>query len=293
MMSGVGLRDIGWMLRQTFLEWNRDRAQRMGAAVAFYALLSLAPLLIVLVALVATILGTKAAEGQLALEAQDLIGLEQARALQAMVRNADEPGIGFAATLLSAVTLFLSASSVAAEIQDALNTIWQVPGPRRTLLNSVFYLIGERFYALGMVLGAGFLLLLSVSLSASIAAIGKFFHFWLPYPEAVLESAESLVSFAVVTLILAAFYKILPDLPLHWSDVIAGAVLTSLLFTLGKQPLAFYLGKVSFGSAYGAAGSLVVILVWVYYSAQLFFLGAEFTKVYTRRLGSLKPAAAP
>jgi membrane protein len=292
-MPGCRLRDIGWMFRQTFLEWNQDRAQRMGAAVAFYALLSLAPLLIFLVALAATILGNEAAEGQLALEAQDLIGIEEARALQAMVLNADKPGIGFAATLLSAVTLFFSASSVAAEIQDALNTIWQVSGPRRTLLHSVFYLIGERFYALGMVLGAGFLLLLSVSLSASIAAIGKFFHFWLPYPEAVLESVESLVSFAVITFILAVFYKILPDLRLQWSDVIAGAVLTSLLFTLGKQPLAYYLGKVSFGSTYGAAGSLVVILVWVYYSAQLFFLGAEFTKVYTRRLGSLKHAANP
>ena len=291
MLAGVRLRDIRWLLRQTFLEWNRDRAQRMGASVAFYALLSLAPLLIFLVALAATILGTKAAEGQLALEAQDLIGLEEARALQALVLNADKPGIGFAATLLSAVTLFISASSVAVEIQDALNTIWHVPGPCRTLLSSVFYVIGERFYALGMVLVAGCLLLISVSLSTSIAAIGKFVHFWLPYSEAVLESAESLVSFAVTTIILAAFYKILPDLHLQWSDVMAGAVLASLLFTLGKQPLAFYLGKVSFASAYGAAGSLVVILVWAYYSAQLFFLGAEFTKVYTRRLGSLKHAA--
>jgi membrane protein len=143
-------------------------------------------------------------------------------------------------------------------------------------------------YALTIVVAAGFLLLLSVSLSTWIAAVGKFFGYLLPYPEGILRFGEILVSFVVMTVLLAAIYKILPQIRLAWTDVIIGACVTSILLMLGKQPLAFYLGKVSIGSTYGAAGSLVVVLVWVYYSAQVFFLGAEFNKVYTSRLGSLK-----
>ena len=285
---GMSLRNIGGMLGETCLEWNRDRAQRMGASVAFYALLSLAPLLIILVTLAAVVLGPQAAEGQLAYEVEHLIGFEAAKTLQAVVADAVRPGVGFAATLISTIALILGASSVAVELQDTLNTIWCVPGPRRTFLGFIAYTIRDRLYALAIVVAAGFLLLLSLSLSTWIAAVGKFFGYLLPYPEGMLRFGEILVSFVVMTVLLAAIYKILPQVPLTWTDVIIGAGLTSLLLTLGKQPVAFYLGKVSIGSTYGAAGSLVVVLVWVYYSAQLFFLGAEFNKVYTRRLGSLK-----
>jgi membrane protein len=285
---GVSLENLGGMLRETFLEWNRDRAQRMGASIAFYTLLSLAPLLIILVTLAAVIIGPEAAEGQLAYEAEHLIGFEAAKTLQSVVADAVRPGVGFAATLLSAITLILGASSVAVELQDTLNTIWRVPGPSRTFLGFIAYTVRDRLYALAIVVAAGILLLLSVSLSTWIAAVGKFFGYLLPYPEGVLRFGEILVSFIIMTVLLAAIYKVLPEVPLAWTDVILGACLTSLLLTLGKQPLAFYLGKVSIGSTYGAAGSLVVILVWVYYSAQLFFLGAEFNKVYTHRLGSLK-----
>jgi membrane protein len=284
----VLLRNIGGLLRETFLEWNQDRAQRMGASVAFYSLLSLAPLLIILVSLAAVILGSQAAEGQLAYEIEHLIGFEAAKALQAVVADAVRPGVGFAATLISTITLILGASSVAVELQDTLNTIWRVPGPRRTFLGCIAYTIRDRLYALAIVVVAGFLLLLSVSLSTWIAAVGKFFRYLLPYPESVLRFGEFLTSFLVLTILLAAIYKILPEVRLAWSDVIVGAGLTSLLLAIGKQPVAFYLGKVSIGSTYGAAGSLVVVLIWVYYSAQLFFLGAEFNKVYSRRLGSLR-----
>jgi membrane protein len=260
----------------------------MGASIAFYTLLSLAPLLIILVTLAAVIIGPEAAEGQLAYEAEHLIGFEAAKTLQSVVADAVRPGVGFAATLLSAITLILGASSVAVELQDTLNTIWRVPGPSRTFLGFIAYTVRDRLYALAIVVAAGILLLLSVSLSTWIAAVGKFFGYLLPYPEGVLRFGEILVSFIIMTVLLAAIYKVLPEVPLAWTDVILGACLTSLLLTLGKQPLAFYLGKVSIGSTYGAAGSLVVILVWVYYSAQLFFLGAEFNKVYTHRLGSLK-----
>ena len=284
---GMSLRNIGGMLGETCFEWNRDRAQRMGASVAFYALLSLAPLLIILVTLAAVILGPQAAEGQLAYEVEHLIGFEAAKTLQAIVADAVRPAVGFAATLISTIALILGASSVAVELQDTLNTIWRVPGPRRTFLASIAYTIRDRLYALAIVVAAGFLLLLSVSFSTWIAAIGKFFGYLLPYPEGMLRFGEILVSFVVMTVLLATIYKILPQVPLTWTDVIIGACLTSFFITLGKQPLTFYLGKVSIGSTYGAAGSLVVVVVWVYYSAQLFFLGAEFNKVYTRRLGSL------
>jgi membrane protein len=260
----------------------------MGASVAFYSLLSLAPLLIILVTFAAAILGPEAAEGQLAYEIEHLIGFEAAKALQAVVADAVRPGVGFAATLISTITLILVASSVAVELQDTLNTIWRVPGPRRTFLGCIAYTIRDRLYALAIVVVAGFLLLLSVSLSTWIAAVGKFFRYLLPYPESVLRFGEFLTSFLVLTILLAAIYKILPEVRLAWSDVIVGAGLTSLLLAIGKQPVAFYLGKVSIGSTYGAAGSLVVVLIWVYYSAQLFFLGAEFNKVYSRRLGSLR-----
>ncbi len=285
-LSSLTLRGIVSIIQETLIEWNKDRAQRLGASVAFYTLLSLSPLLVVLVALAAMVFGKEAAQGQLALEVQHLIGVEEAEALQTIIQRADKPAVGLVATLVSGITLMISASSVAAELQDALNTIWRVTGPPRTIFRSIISLVKERFYSLAIVLGGGLLLLISVGFSTWIVAIGTFFHSFLPYPEAVLHFAEFVVSFTVIALVLAAIYKILPDVPLAWTDVIVGAGVSSLLLTIGKQLIAFYLGKVSFGSTYGAAGSLVVVLVWVYYSAQLFFLGAEFTKVYTRRVGS-------
>ena len=276
------------MLEETWREWNRDRAQRMGASIAFYAVLSLAPLLVILVTLAALIWGPRAAEGRLAYEAQNLIGFEAAKTLQAIVADAVRPGVGSLATLVSAISLVVGASSVAVELQDTLNTIWSVAAPRRSFLGFIGYTIRDRLYAVAFVVGGGFLLLLSVGLSTWIAAVGKFFGYLLPCPEGILHLSEMLVSFVVVTVLLAVIYKVLPDVRLAWRDVIIGASLTSLLLTLGKQPLAFYLGKISIGSTYGAAGSLAVLLVWVYYSAQLFFLGAEFSKVYTHRMGSLR-----
>ena len=194
-------------------------ASRLEASVAFYALLSLAPLLIILVTLAAVILGLQAAEGPLAYQAEHLIGFEAAKTLQAIVADAVRPGVGFAAMLISAITLILGASSVAVELQDTLNTIWRVPGPRRTFLGFIAYTIGDRLYALAFVVAAGFLLLLSVGLSTWIAAVGKFFRYLLPYPEGMLRFGEILVSFVVMTVLLAAIHKILTQVPLAWTDV--------------------------------------------------------------------------
>ena len=290
-MPRVPLSEWIYMIREAGNAWLEDQAQRLGASLAFYTLLSLAPLLVITVALTGLVFGREAANGQLAWQIQNLVGLDEARGLQALVQSAQRPTVGLFATMLSLATLAFSASSAAADLQDALNTIWHVSSPpARALFASLVDFARSRFYLLVLVLGGGVVLLASVAFSTWIAALGKFFHPF-PIPEAILHAGVFLLSFLVITLIFAVIYKILPDVRLAWSDVIVGACVSSLLFTAGKQLIALYLGKVGVGSAYGAAGSLVVVLIWVYYSAQLFFLGAEFTKIYARTRGSHRPAS--
>jgi len=203
------------------------------------------------------------------------------------VQDANKPASGAIATILSFLTLFFAASSVVMELQDALNTIWHVPSVSATGFSASFRsFLKERFFAFALVLGAGILLLGSLIWSTWIALIGKLFGSYLPMPEFLLHLGNFAVSLLAVTIVFAAIYKIVPRVNLAWSDVLIGAAVTALVFTIGKQLIALYLGKESFGSTYGAAGSLVVLLVWIYYSAQLFFVGAEFTKLYTKRFGS-------
>jgi membrane protein len=283
LFAGLQRQEIVAVLKETLSEWSSDKAPRLGASLAFYTPLSLAPLLVVIVAVAAFAYGQQAAQGQLVCEIQDLVGPDRARAIQALIQNAYKPGTGLIATVLGLLTLMLGASSVVAELQDALNTVWHVPPSRNTTgLSGFIHLVKERCYSFGLVLGVGFLLLASLVLNAWLAAMGRFFGSFLPTPEFILQVGAFLVSFLVITLLFAAIYKFLPEVPLTWSDVIVGASVTSFLFTIGKQLIGIYLGKTTLGSTYGAAGSLVLVLVWVYYSAQLFFLGAEFTNVYTK-----------
>jgi len=285
--SYLRLKELLGVFKETVSEWVNDKAPRLGASLAFYTLLSLAPLLIVIVAVAALVYGQEAARVQLVWQIQGLVGPDGARAIQGLVQGAYKPGTGVIATLLGFLTLAFGASSVVVELRDALNTIWHVPFDRsNTGLSNIFRLVKHRFYSFAMILGVGFLLLVSLVLNAWIAAMGKFFASALPTPESLLHVATFLISFLVITFLFAAIYKMLPDVRLQWSDVAVGASVTSLLFAIGKQLIGLYLGKTSFGSTYGAAGSLVIVLVWVYYSAQLFFLGAEFTKVYTKTFGS-------
>jgi membrane protein len=281
------LKDIAGLLRQAASDWSDDNALRLSASFAFYTLLSLAPLLVLIVAVAALAFGRKAAEGQLAWEIQGIVGIDQARAVETVIRSALKPEGNVIATLFSVLTLALGATSVVVELQDALNFIWHVPtDPGKTKLAGIASLVKQRFYSLVMVLAVGFLLLVSLVISAWIAAMGESFGAKLPIPESGLHAISFLISFLVITFLFAAIYKIMPDVVLKWSDVLVGASFTSLLFTAGKQLIGLYLGKAAIGSSYGAAGSLVIVLVWVYYSAQLFFFGAEFTKVYTRKYGS-------
>ncbi len=275
------------LFKEALEEWSNDNGQRLGASLAFYTVLSLAPMLVVVIAMAAVVFGKEAVRGQLAWQVQNLTGHNAAQAVQALIQGAQKPATGIIATILSILTALFGSSSVVIELHDALNTVWHVPSAvNGTLLASFRGFMRARFFSFALVLGGGLLLLASLLWSAWIALVGKFFGSILPVSEFLLHLANFILSFLFITIVFAAIYKIVPNVRLTWRDVLVGACVTSLVFTLGKQLIALYLGKVSFGSTYGAAGSLVMLLVWVYYSAQLFFLGAEFTKVYTRRRGS-------
>lgn len=282
------LKEIGDLLRDTVTAWVDDKSPRLGASLAFYTALSLAPLLVVVLAVAGLAYGKQAAEGQLVWQIRDLVGVEGAKAIESVIKGAQTPSTSAIATILGLLTLFFGASSVVVELKDALNTIWHVPvDPGSTGIAGMFRLLKQRFYSFAMILGVGFLLLVSLVVNAWFAAMGRFFQAALPFPEYALHILSFLISFLVITVLFAMIYKIFPDVHLEWSDVIIGAGVTSLLFTLGKVLLGVYLGKSNIGSAYGAAGSMVIVLVWVYYSSQVFFMGAEFTKVYTMQFGSM------
>ena len=282
------------VLTETLSEWSKDNVPRLGASLAFYTLLSLAPILVIVITVAAFVYGEQAAQGQLVWEIQDLVGPDRAVAIQSLIQSAYKPGTGLIATLFGPVTLALAASSVLVELRAALNSIWHVASDESvTGFAGIIRMVKERCYSVGLVLVTGFLLLVSLVLNAWIATMGKFFRWFLPAPEFILQAEAFLVSFFVITVLFAGIYKTLPDVPLKWSDVFVGASVTSFLFTIGKQIIALYLGKTSFASTFGAAGSLVMVLVWVYYSAQLFFLGAEFTKVYARTRRAAQSNGAP
>jgi membrane protein len=269
------------LLRDTVRDWYGDRAQRLGAALAFYTLFALAPGLVILIPLTGVFLGPQAARGHIVERIGFLIGRSGAEAIEVMIVSAGESGAGL--TIVAVVTLVFGLWWVFGELQDALNTIWGVtPRPGRRFL----VILRERFWSFALVVGVGFLLIASLAVSAWLAALGGFFAHLLPAPAAVLEAVDFVISFCLVTFLFGMIFKLLPDVYVAWRDVWLGAALTSLLFSLGKIVIGLYLVRTTIGSAYGAAGSLVVLLVWIYYSAQILFFGAEFTKVWARRHGT-------
>ncbi|MEX2146898.1 MAG: YihY/virulence factor BrkB family protein [Candidatus Rokuibacteriota bacterium] len=270
------------LITATFSDWYDDRAQRMGAALAYYTVFALAPGVLLIVAVAGLGFGRDIAQEQFVEQLGYVLGAEGARAIDAMIVSARRQAVGTTAALLAAGTLLFGLWGVFGELQDALNTIWGVaPKPGRGILQ----MVKDRFLSFAMVTGIGFLLLVSLAVSAWLAAVGKFFSYLLPAPEMVLKAIDVSVSVLVITVLFALTFKLLPDVEVAWRDVFVGAGVTSLLFVIGKSLIGLYLGKSSIGSVYGAAGSLVVILVWVYYSSQIVILGAEFTKVWARRHG--------
>jgi membrane protein len=243
------------------------------------------------VAIGGLVFGQYAAQAQIIRQINNLVGAEGAKAIQALLEGSRGTTNGILATLLGLVTLLFGASGVMIELRDALNTIWEVPPSQATGLQNIEVFVKERLFSFAIVLAIGFLLLVSLVISAWLAALGTFSSHILPVPEALLHAANAFVSFLVITGLFAAIYKIMPDARIEWWDVLMGAAVTSLLFTVGKLLIGLYLGKASFASTYGAAGSVVVFIVWVYYSAQIFFMGAEFTKIFADRYGSGQPVS--
>jgi membrane protein len=271
------------LVAATLREWYDDRAQRLGAALAYYTVFALAPGVVLVVAVAGLGLGPDRAQAQIVEQIGYLLGDEGARAIAAMLANARQQSVGTTAAILATATLIFGLWGVFGELQDGLNTVWGVaPVPGRRVID----MVRDRFLSFAMVTGIGFLLLVSLAVSAWLAALGKYFGYVLPAPEIALKALDMALSFAVITLLFALVFKLLPDVDVAWRDVWLGAAVTSLLFTAGKSLIGLYLGKSSIGSVYGAAGSLVIILVWVYYSSQIVILGAEFTKVWVRQRGS-------
>jgi len=272
-----------WLV-ETWQEWNKDEAPRLGAALSFYTMLSLAPLLILIIAIAGLVFGDEAIRGQLFGQIRDLVGDQGAAALQGMVQNASKPDKGILASLIGFITLVVGASTVAMELQYALNRIWAHHIPEDT--GGITDQVKKRGIALAIVLGAGFLLLTSLAVSSAIAAAGKWFSSAIPLPEIVLTLVNFGVGMIVIAGVFAVLFRYLPDARPAWRHVWLGAAMTSILFSIGKMVIGIYLGKAGIGDTYGAAGSLVALLVWVYYSSQIVFFGAEFTEVYARHNGA-------
>ncbi len=280
------------LLKRIATEWSTDNATSWSASVAFYTLLSLAPLLILTVAIAGLVYDKRVAQGQLVLGLRDLLGPEIGPAIQVLLTSPRKPVTSLIATVFGIMTLFFGASAVLAELRNALNAIWHVPVNRnRTHFANLLRLGKERVYSFVMILGLGVLLLISLVLNTWLGAMEKFFGGRMSSSGYFLHLTAFLISYLVITFVFSAVYKLIPNVSLNWSDVAVGGVVTSLLFIIGKQLIALYMGRINLGSAYGAAGSLIIVLIWVYYSAQVFFFGAEFTKVYAETFGSQKSTA--
>jgi membrane protein len=277
------LKELRSLVVETIQEWNKDKAARLAAALAYYTAFSIAPFLIVVIAIVGLIFGADAVRGQIVRQIQGIVGADVAKTIQDLIQSAYHPGTGIPATILGIVTLLLGSLGVFQGLQDALNTVWgTTPKP----VYGVRDFIKIRLLSFTLLLGVGFLLIVSLVISTILSAISNYMINLLPGWDVILGVINFLISFAIVTLLFAMMFKYLPDTRIEWRDVWVGAVVTALLFNLGKILIALYLGHTAISSTYGAAGSLVIMLVWVYYSAQILLLGAEFTEVYARHHGS-------
>jgi membrane protein len=272
------------LLKQAAWDWFDDQAPTLGAAVAYYTVFSLAPLFIIAVAIAGLVFGREAAQGQIFEQLRAMIGETSAAAMEDVVESANsQPRTGVFATIVGFVALIVGASGVFAQMQASLNAIWRVePKPGR----GIWGLIQDRVLSFGFILIVGFLLLISLILTTIIAFIGEWFGGFVPGVETFIQILNAILSLAVITLLFAMIFKFLPDVKIAWRDVWIGALITAGLFTAGKEVLGLYLGKSGIASSYGAAGSLIVLLLWVYYSAQIVFFGAEFTKAYANKFGS-------
>ncbi len=262
---------------RSFADWNRHNDTRMGAALAFYTISSISPLVILVLAVASLVFNRNAAEAQLLAKVQALVGTQGRESVQTILAHGHHAFGGILSAIMGVIVLLLGASGVFQELRSGLNTIWESDAK---VASGIWGMVRERILSFGLVLSLGFVLIVSLVVSAALAAISTYFSHLLPVPPMLLEAFNFLVSFTGIALLMACILKYVPAARVDWRDVRIGATVTALLFTFGKWLLGLYLGMSSPGSAYGAAGSLVVLVVWVYYSAQIFYLGAEFTHVH-------------
>ena len=277
-------------LKRTANSWLGHEGPRLAASLSLYSLLSLAPLVILTIAIASLAFGQSAAQQALVVEVRDLMGSEGARTVQTVIEHGKEPHAGSLASIIGVIILIVGASSVFGELQSALNKIWDVKPPDQI---GLLMLIRSRLVSFALVLGFGFLLLVSLVFSAALAAFGRLFSARLSLPAELLAVSNAVVSFGGIFVLIALILKYVPDVRLRWRDVWPGALGTAFLFTIGKVLLGLYLGKTAVGSAYGAAGSLIVVILWVYYSAMIFYFGAEFTRVRAGRRAPKMRALPP
>ncbi len=272
------------LIKAIFLKWLDDEPFQSAAALSYYTLFSMAPLFVISIAVAGFVFDRAAAQNQIVSTIQGLIGQESAQAVQAMIQSANyRPKTGMISTLLGGIIILVGAGGVVGQLQTSLNTIWGVQAPSDS---GVRDFIRKRFISFAMILGVGFLLLVSLAVSALISGLTQFVGSWFGGAAVLAHLLDIVISFGFITLLFAMIYKFLPDVQIQWKDVWTGAALTSILFTIGKFLIGFYLGSSGVTSIYGAAGSLITVLLWVYYSSLIFLLGAEFTQVYTTTYGS-------
>ncbi|MBY4898603.1 YihY/virulence factor BrkB family protein [Cupriavidus sp. AU9028] len=286
-----GLRALYGLLRDTVSNWSDDYAPSMGAAIAYYTVFSVAPLLLIVISVAGIVFGAEAAQGAVVSQLEGFVGTEGARAIEDMLVAVSKPETSAVMTVVGFFTLLVGATTVFAELQSALDRIWRVPERHKS--SGVWSLLRARVLSFGMILGIGFLLIVSLLASAGLAALSRAWSPLFGEGAIVAHIVDLVVSLAVVTTVFAMIYKIMPRANVRWPDVWLGAFVTALLFTIGKVAIGLYIGKSGVASGYGAAGSLVVLLLWVYYASQIFLLGAEFTWLYAHRFGSLRGTPIP
>jgi membrane protein len=276
------LGNVGTLLKETGAQWSEDEASRLAASLALYTLLSIAPLLVIAVSVAGLVYGEEAARGQIGQQLGTIVGPQAGEAIESLLANAKSPSSGLLSSIVSLAVVLLGASGVFGELQSALNRIWEVkPKPGRGIRG----LIRDRFFSFAMVMGVAFLLLVSLVVSAVLAGVTGYFKNMVPFP-ALWEALNTLIGIGVTGVLFALIFKLVPDVKVAWRDVWVGGLVTAVAFAIGRVALAWYVGRSATVSPFGAAGSLVALIVWVYYSAQILFLGAEFAQVYASRYGS-------
>ncbi|MBP0599194.1 YihY/virulence factor BrkB family protein [Herbaspirillum sp. LeCh32-8] len=285
MIKGGSRLQQAWQMTMAAINaWLDDFAPSMGAAIAYYTIFSIAPMLVIAIAVAGMLFGHDAAQGEIVNQIRDVVGTEGAIAIQGLLKSVNQPREGMIAAGLSVVTLAIGATAVFSELQSALDRIWRIPTVKRK--SGIWALARTRLLSFGLILGLGFLLIISLVVSAALAALGRWWGGWFEGWQLVLQALNFVLSFVVFSTLFSVIYKFMPRVTLSWRDVWIGAVATTVLFIIGKYLIGLYLGRAGMTSGFGAAGSFALLLVWIYYSAQIFLLGAEFTWIYANNFGS-------